>query len=50
MASGRIDPAALKRYYLPKVEIFRDLSVEQIDQIEQGFRMSPNVPKGRIVF
>ncbi len=45
-----MDPAALKRHYLPKVEIFRDLSAEEIGEVEQGFRMSPDVPKGRIVF
>ncbi len=55
-ASGRLrarstahDTAELKRQYLSAVDIFRDLSQQQLKDVEQIFRMT-TVPKGRIVF
>jgi CRP-like cAMP-binding protein len=41
---------ALKRQYLSQVEIFQDLSMGEIEQIQQGFHMTPHVPKGRLVY
>lgn len=38
-----------KRQYLSAVDIFRDLSGQQLDDVHQIFRMT-SVPKGRVVF
>ncbi len=43
------DTAEIKRRYLSTVDIFRDLSEQQIKDIEQAFRMT-TVPEGRMVF
>ncbi|MCY4112620.1 MAG: Crp/Fnr family transcriptional regulator [Chloroflexi bacterium] len=48
-ASAPRDPAALKRRYLSAIDIFRDLSPQQLNDVHQIFRMT-SVPKGRIVF